>query len=48
MPWIVTKCPACLQPLPKCACSRWCAECECLTNHSTEQHRAAQADQEEE
>lgn len=36
-------CPACLRPRAECDCSRWCAECGCVSNHTTRQHQDAEA-----
>jgi hypothetical protein len=40
-------CDACRQPYRLCRCSRVCAECGGLTNHTTAQHRAAQEERDE-
>lgn len=38
------RCQACQQGPLECRCVRWCQECGCRTNHSTEQHHDAVAD----
>jgi hypothetical protein len=36
-------CPSCLAEAPDaCRCSRYCAECRAVTNHSTRMHRDAE------
>lgn len=34
-------CEACQRRVTECACTEWCAECGCRTNHTTAQHYAA-------
>jgi hypothetical protein len=39
-------CPACLRQSGECRCSHYCAECGCETNHTSRQHRQAEAEME--
>lgn len=41
--FVAPRCPACRQPPSACRCSRYCDECECQTNHTGSDHRAAEA-----
>ena len=36
------RCPACLEDYTECGCVKWCEACDCYTNHTGAQHRAAQ------
>ena len=40
-------CSACQQDFVDCRCDRYCHECGCVTNHSTQQHLEAIQEEEE-
>ena len=48
MPYDSQLCPSCKKPFFHCRCSRYCAECGGLTNHTTRQHQEEEARDEHE